>query len=161
MCSGSDPGPAPCTADTQYVGAAVRTVLIPQMWDPCSPPHKAFSAPQKLPSQKTPEERAPGVCGGVCIHGPSSLRPKGPKDRASLILGERRAQASGKSTYWSKTATSQCPVYWRASLRARSLASDLQQKREAPLRRLSKGFSSWRPALYREIQGKAEPCEQP
>lgn len=76
------------------------------------------------------------MLGSLCSDGPSSFLPKAPKVRASLIPNKWWAQATGKGTYWSNTTTSQCPVYWRASLRARSLASDLQQKRWALLRQL-------------------------
>lgn len=67
----------------------------------------------------------PGLHASLQEPEPFILLPKTLKTRASLSPSKWWAQASGKGTYWSNTTTSQCPVYWRASLRARSLASDL------------------------------------
>lgn len=124
-----------------------------------NPSQSSLSSPEAARLEETPGKRAPwSVLGSLCSDGPSSFLPKAPKVIASLIPNKWWAQASGNGTYWSNTTTSQCPVYWRASLRARSLASDLQQKRWALLRQLRAFLPG--ACFLRETQRKVVPCQQ-
>lgn len=104
-------------------------------------------------------------CVGESLQRWSLILPAQGTQSYSLIDPQKVVgQASGNGTYWSNTTTSQCPVYWRASRRARSLASDLQQKRWALLRQLraflpggllptGKPRGRWCPASSKKILG--------